>query len=405
MSELYKLDPKGNVTSPKSFIAGGTYAGLKTLAESKLDLGLLRSEVKCSSAGVFTKNKIRSHSVTLSEKNLKKGPIQGIVVNSGIANACVGDQGMIDAEECVNVAATHMKLLPDELVICSTGIIGVELPVDLIRKGITEIDLSNDGGDRLAEAILTTDTKTKQASITFELDNKKVTIGGIAKGAGMIHPNMATMLAFITTDAAISEKDITSCLRKAVDVSFNMISVDGDTSTNDSVIMLANGTSKVKDIDFTTSNGNSFQQALNQLCIYLAKEIVGDAEGAQKCIEVKIEGCSSAEDARSIARTIISSTLVKTAIHGSDPNWGRILAAVGRSGISIDENKITLNINGVCMFENGIPVPFHKEGAIGAMNKQDVNIHIKFNNGKFTATAWGSDLSEEYVTFNSMYTT
>ena len=175
---------------------------------------------------------------------------------------------MIDAEECVNVAATHMKLLPDELVICSTGIIGVELPVDLIRKGITEIDLSNDGGDRLAEAILTTDTKTKQASITFELDNKKVTIGGIAKGAGMIHPNMATMLAFITTDAAISEKDITSCLRKAVDVSFNMISVDGDTSTNDSVIMLANGTSKVKDIDFTTSNGNSFQQALNQLCIY-----------------------------------------------------------------------------------------------------------------------------------------
>ena len=167
MSELYKLDPKGNVTSPKSFIAGGTYAGLKTFAESKLDLGLLRSEVKCSSAGVFTKNKIRSHSVTLSERNLKKGSIQGVVVNSGIANACVGNQGMIDAEECVNVAAKHMQLLPDELVICSTGIIGVELPVDLIRKGLAEIDLSNDGGDRLAEAILTTDTKTKQASISF----------------------------------------------------------------------------------------------------------------------------------------------------------------------------------------------------------------------------------------------
>ena len=210
---------------------------------------------------------------------------------------------------------------------------------------------------------------------------------------------------FSSDFATTATKDIASCLRKAVDVSFNMISVDGDTSTNDSVIMLANGTSKVKDIDFTTSNGDSFQQALNQLCIYLAKEIVGDAEGAQKFIEVNIEGCSSVEDARSIARTIISSTLVKTAIHGSDPNWGRILAAVGRSGISIDENKITLNINGVCMFENGIPVPFHKEGAIGAMNKQDVNIHIKFNNGKFTATAWGSDLSEEYVTFNSMYTT
>ncbi len=395
----------GTVTDPQGFTAGATYAGLKTYAEDKLDLGMLLSQVAGTVAGVFTTSAVISPSVTLTRERVSQGKARALVVVSGIANACVGEQGLADAQDMASQAARHLGLQHEEMLVGSTGIIGVELPMALIRSGIGRVELSKDGGHDLARAILTTDTRPKEGSVSFEVGGKAVTIGGITKGSGMIHPNMATMLCYLTTDAEIGSAYLRKALKQAADSTFNMLSVDGDTSPSDTVLIFANGSAGAGAIDEGSPEGNLFEQALNQMCIYLAKEIARDGEGASKLIEVTVEGATSIASARLAARTVVSSSLVKTAVHGADPNWGRIIAAVGRSGADVDEGKIALYVNDVCIMEGGRPIPFHRDGVVALMQGTEVSFRIKLNLGEGQATAWGCNLSEEYVTFNSAYTT
>ena len=395
----------GSVTTPLGYTAGATYAGIKTYAEDKLDLGLLLSEGSTSVAGVYTTSAIKSPSVVLTQERVSKQGVRGLVVNSGIANACVGAQGYTDAQEATQKAAQFLGLKPEEVVIGSTGIIGVELPMALIRSGIGQIGLSREGGHALARAIATTDSHPKEAAVSFEIEGKTVTIGGIAKGAGMIHPNMATMLSYLATDGQVEAQYLQKMLSRAVDTSFNLLSVDGDSSTNDTVLLFANGASGAGPIQERTPSGDVFEAALDEICVYLTKELARDGEGATRLIEVTVEGASTAEAARLAARTVVSSSLVKSAVHGADPNWGRVIAALGRSGADVVEEKIALYVNDVCIMEDGRPIPFHKDGVVALMQGPEVTFRIRLNLGEGRATAWGCDLSEDYVTFNSAYTT
>lgn len=394
----------GTVTSPRGFVAGGTYAGIKTYGAEKLDLGILFSEVPATCAGVFTTNRVVSPSVLLSRQRVRSGRARAVVVNSGCANACVGLQGLKDAEEATELAARKLGIPPEETLICSTGIIGVELPMALIRQAIPKVVLSQEGGHDFARAILTTDTRTKEAAFRLSLPEGTVTLGGCAKGAAMIHPQMATMLAFLTTDARVDPEPLRSALRAAVDDTFNMITVDGDTSTNDTVLLFANGASGVA-LAPGSPGWEAFREGLQALCHHLALEIVRDAEGGTKVIEVRVEGARTREEARAVARTVASSVLTKTAVHGNDPNWGRVMASVGRAGVEVDEGRIALYINDICLVENGTPIPYFKEAVIASMNRPLVTIRVHLHLGDASATAWGSDLSEEYVTLNSAYTT
>ena len=402
--EIRRVDG-GTVTTPKGYVAGATYAGLKTYAEDKLDLGLLLSQRPSSVAGVFTTSTVTSPSVQLTQERVSRDKVRALVVNSGIANACVGEQGYADAKEATDEAAKRMGVKPGEVLIGSTGIIGVELPMALVRTGIGEIELSEDGGHSLARAIVTTDTRPKEGAVSFEVQGKPVSIGGIAKGSGMIHPNMATMLCFLATDAEIESPFLGKALKQAVDSSLNMLSVDGDSSTNDTALIFANGAAEAGVITEGSPEGDLFQQALDQLCVYLTRELARDGEGANKLIEITVEGATTTAAARLAAKTVVSSSLVKSAVHGADPNWGRIIAALGRSGAEVEESKIALYVNDVCIMEDGRPIPFHRDGVVALMQRPEVSFRIKLNLGEGRATAWGCNLSEEYVTFNSAYTT
>ncbi|MFH1141652.1 MAG: bifunctional glutamate N-acetyltransferase/amino-acid acetyltransferase ArgJ, partial [Chloroflexota bacterium] len=282
---------------------------------------------------------------------------------------------------------------------------GVELPMALIRRNVGNIHPSPQGGHDLAKAIMTTDTHPKEMAISLKLNGRKITLGGIAKGSGMIHPNLATMLCFMTTDAPVEKEFLKQALQEAVNASFNMIDIDGDQSTNDSVILLANGAAGGEPIKDGTPAAQAFQEGLNYLSIGLAKELARDGEGATKLIEAVVEGAKTVENARAIAREVVSSLLVKAAIHGNDPNWGRIIMAVGKSGVDIDETKIALFINDICIMEEGRPIPYFKDAIIAAMSASEVSLRIHLNLGEASATAWGCDLTEEYVTFNAAYTT
>ncbi len=405
MAGEIKFIKGGTVTTPSGYSAGATYAGLKTYAEDKLDLGILLSHDPATLAGVFTTNAVKSGSVVLTQERVAGGKAKALVVNSGIANACVGSQGYDDAKAATAEAAKNLSLGPDEVLMGSTGIIGVELPMALVRAGIGEIKLSEDGGHDLARAILTTDTHPKEAAVLFQHQGKTVTIGGITKGSGMIHPNMATMLCYLSTDAEVGAHFLQSALKRAVDSSFNMLTVDGDGSTNDTVLIFANGAAQAGAIEEGTPAGDLFQRALDEICVHLTKEMARDGEGATKLIEVTVEGAKDTDQARLAARTVVSSSLVKTAVHGADPNWGRIIAALGRSGAEVDEGKIALYVNDVCIMEDGRPIPFHRDGVVVLMQGPDVTFRILLNLGPGRATAWGCNLSEEYVTFNSAYTT
>ena len=402
--EIRFLDA-GTITTPRGFSAGATYAGLKTYAADKLDLGLLLSDRPSEVAGMFTTSSIKSPSLRLTRQRVTEGKVRALVVNSGIANACVGEQGVADAQEATAEAAKRLDLEPREVLIGSTGIIGVELPMALIRAGISKIDLSEDGGHDFARAILTTDSHPKEAAVAFEHGGNTVTIGGIAKGAGMIHPNMATMLCFLTTDAEVDKVFLQKSLKQAVDSSLNMLSIDGDTSTNDTVLIYSNGCAAAGAIAEGSASAETFQRALSELCVHLTKQLARDGEGATKLIEVTVEGATTENAARGAARTVVSSSLVKSAVHGADPNWGRIIAALGRSNAEVDESKIALYVNDVCIMEDGRPVPFHKDGVVALMQGEEVSFRILLNTGQSSATAWGCNLSEEYVTFNSAYTT
>ena len=399
---MFNLIPAGSVTSASGFLAGAVHAGIKS--EDELDLAILCSEVPCKAAGVFTTSQIKSAPVILSQKHIARKRAQAIVVNSGCANACMGGQGLADARVMANLAAAKLGISPEEVLVASTGVIGVPLPIDKIRAGIPKIKLAREGGHDFCRAIMTTDTRPKEMAVHVDSRGTKFTIGGVAKGIGMIHPNMATMLCFIATDAVVSADFLQAALQKAVDCSFNMVSIDGDTSPSDCAFLLANGLAGNEPVDF--DNGGAFQEALNAVCTHLAKSMARDGEGATKLIEVIVEGAEDQTGARQAARTIAGSPLVKAAIHGSDPNWGRIVAALGRSGARVREDRLDVYLNDVCVMKQGCPVPFSKaEMRLALSNSDNVLIRLCLHLGDGQATAWGCDLSEEYVRINSSYTT
>ena len=402
---MIELIQDGNVTSPLGFLAGGTYAGLKAPGDKVLDLGVLISETQASIAATFTTNNVPSPSVVLSKERAVNDTAIGVIANSGSANCCVGSQGYEDAKEMSALAAGHLSVNPQDMLVCSTGVIGVELPMALIRQNIGNVKATADGGHDFAKAIMTTDTRSKELAISFDVGGKKVTIGGAAKGAGMIHPNMATMLAFITTDASVGKAFLQKSLSESVGQSFNMIDIDNDQSTNDTVLALSNGKSGADEIDENSPDSNTFKEGLTYVCVELAKEIVRDAEGAQRVMEVAVEGAVSVEDAAKAAREISSSMLVKTMLHGGDPNWGRLMMAIGKSGIKIKESKIDIYINEIQIVNEGQTISFFKDAVVSAMNAPEVKFGISLNVGDASATAWGCDLTEEYVVFNSAYST
>jgi len=405
MSSKYKPIPYGTITSPQGFFAGATYAGIKTEGDGLLDLGILCSEVPCVAAGVFTTNKIKAAPVVLCQEKLAEGRAQAIVANSGCANACTGEQGMADSVEMADLTAKKLGISPQQVLVASTGVIGVSLPMESLRTGIEVILLAREGGHQLAEAIMTTDTFPKEIAVNVRLGEKEVTIGGVAKGAGMIYPNLATLLCFLATDAAVDANFAQTALRKAVDDSFNMIAIDIDTSPNDMVLLLASGLAGDEPLEAGMAEAEVFQDALREVCLYLAKCIARDGEGATKFFEVRVEAALTLKDARLAARTIASSPLVKAAIHGSDPNWGRIIAALGRSGAEINPSKIDLYLKDICLFKAGSSTGFDEEEARTVLSDSEVSIRVCLNLGKESATAWGCDLSEEYVTINSAYMT
>ena len=394
----------GTVTSPRGFHAGATYAGIKKEAKDALDLGILFSEVPGVTAALFTTNQIKAAPILWCQQQVKSGRATAVVANSGCANACTGEQGLADVREVAELVAKGMGVSSQDILVASTGVIGQPLPMTLVRAGIEQIVLSADGGHELARAIMTTDTVPKETAVTVKVGESQFTIGGVTKGSGMIHPNLATMLCFLTTDAAVDIDFLKLALKRAVDISFNLVSIDSDTSTNDIVLIMANGLAGNEPISPDNQMADAFQQALDRVCIYLAKCIARDGEGASRLIEVTVNGAPSVTEARLAARTVVSSPLVKTAVHGSDPNWGRILAAVGRSGVGVIESKIDLYIGQICLLKAGKPLPFDRQNLIQILNGREVSVSLNLNLGNETAIAWGCDLSEEYVTINSQYT-
>jgi glutamate N-acetyltransferase / amino-acid N-acetyltransferase len=394
---------KKGITLPKGFKAAGIHCGIK---KSKKDLALIYSETPASAAAVFTLNKVQAAPVLVCKKHLQEGnTFRAIIVNSGNANACTGEQGFYDA---VMMAATTSKILninPKEVFVSSTGVIGETLPIEKITKGIESIvnSLSENDDNAAAEAIMTTDTFVKSESVSFLIDGKEVCIGGIAKGSGMIHPNMATMLAFITTDAAIEKNVFQTILKNVTDKTFNRIIVDGDTSTNDMVIALANGQSGIDTIKPGTNAYDIFSENLFKIMKKLSVDIVVDGEGATKLIEINVEGALSDADAEKAGRTVALSPLVKTAIHGEDANWGRILAAVGYSGIEFEPDKFEIVINGTPILEKNYKVTLPISEANKTLKPKTIELLLKLNCGDGKATCWTCDFSEEYVKINGSY--
>ena len=394
----------GTVTSPRGFKAGAVTAGIKK-NRTKPDLGILCSEKPCTAAGMFTTSKIRAAAVIVSEENLKEGRASVIVVNSGCANAYNGEKGIIDAKEMISLAAAHTGVPVNDVLVASTGVTGQLLPMDRIREGIKKIPLSADGGHDLARAIMTTDTVQKEAAVTGRNGTAAYTIGGIAKGSGMIHPNMATMFCFLTTDAPVETGFLKAALKKAVDMSFNMISVDGDMSPSDTVVIMANGAAGGETIQAGSRAAREFRRKLNAVCIRLAAALARDGEGATKLIISNVTGARNLKEARKVARAVVMSSLIKTAVHGGDPNWGRIVAAVAQSGIDVGLSDIDMAIGTVAVLKAGRPLPFDEKDVIGVLRQADVPVSIHLNMGNGSATAWGCDMSEEYVGINSEYMT
>ncbi len=395
----------GTITTPAGFLAGATFADIKAWKEKPFDLGIIYSETPCVIAGTFTSNRIKAAPVLLCQDRVRRGHSQAIVANSGCANACTGKQGALDAEQMAALAGERLGVSPHNVLVASTGVIGPLLPMDRIASGVGGIRLSLEGGHDFAQAIMTTDTVPKEIAAAVKIGEKIVVIGGVAKGAGMIHPDMATMLCFLTTDASVEQEFLQEALNEAVALSFNMISVDGDMSTNDTVLILANGNAGNNTLHNGNEDATAFKEALNYVCIYLAKCIASDGEGSTKLIEMTVEGARSLKDARIAARTVISSPLVKTAVYGGDPNWGRVVAAVGRSGAEVIDEKIDLYLNELCLVQHGQPMAFDKSEAEELMKYQEIPFRMNLNLGEYEATAWGCDFTEEYIALNGDYTT
>jgi glutamate N-acetyltransferase/amino-acid N-acetyltransferase len=391
-----------SVTFAAGFTAGAVACGVRTGVAERLDVALIASETPCVAAALYTTNAVVAAPLRVTQRHLAATRPRGIVVNSGNANACTGDQGERDAETMAAAAARAIGAKADEIVVASTGVIGVPLPADRIAASLAEVGLTREGGADVARAIMTTDTRPKLSTRELRLGGGVVRIGGMAKGAGMIHPNLATMLAFITTDAVVDDGALRAHASEAAAASFNAISVDGDTSTNDMLVILANGASGVS---VSGAESVEFVRALTEVCVELAVAIVADGEGATKLAQIRVLRARSRDDARVAARTIASSNLVKTALHGADPNWGRVLAAAGRSGAQLDEGRATVRIGGQTVFERGRPCTIDRAAVRGSLEQRFVEIEVDLGLGEDAATAWGCDLSAEYVRINADYTT
>jgi len=395
---------KGGITYPKGIKASGVKCGIRF---NRKDLALIYSEKLADARGTFTTNKFKAAPLVVTEKNLSLsgGKLQAVLINSGIANACTGERGLKDAWNTVNYISEGLKINKEYVAVTSTGKIGEFLPMkkisDALKEAISKLRAS--GGAEAAEAILTTDTKKKEITVNFKLNEQEVRIGGMAKGSGMIHPNMATMLGFITSDISIKGELLQEALQEVVEKSFNMISVDGDTSTNDMVLVMANGLADNKIVDKKDADYYKFLEALQFVAKYLAKCIAKDGEGATKMIEVEVQNAVSFWEAKKVAKAVINSPLVKTAVFGNDPNWGRILAAVGYSGAEIMPDKVDLYLKEK-IIENGQPLEFSRQEIHKYLESSDeIKIIIDLKMGEVNATAWGCDLTYDYVKINTKY--
>ncbi|MGB3120373.1 MAG: bifunctional glutamate N-acetyltransferase/amino-acid acetyltransferase ArgJ [Verrucomicrobiales bacterium] len=395
-------DIPGGICAAQGFIAGGIKCGIKNPESPKLDLAIIYSTIPSHGAAMFTQNAVRAAPVRLSEAWIKRTPPRAVVVNSGNANACTGCRGMDDARKMADLTAKALKIKRMEVMVCSTGIIGQAMPMSRIEPRIPELveRLHADGGDEAAAAIMTSDTRPKITSVEIDIEGVPVRIGGIAKGAGMIHPNMATMLAFVTTDANISPAELRASTKEAVSRSFNRISVDGDTSTNDTAIVLANGAAGNVRISRGSEHSRLFREALTKVMLRLGKMIVGDGERITRLVEVVVRGARSQSDAERAARAVGNSLLVKSSWNGGDPNWGRILHAVGYSGAHLREEQVDIFIDGLCAARHGLAsaTPYEKLAKVVANREFTVTIDLNLGSGNFNL--YTSDLSPEYVDFN-----
>jgi glutamate N-acetyltransferase/amino-acid N-acetyltransferase len=397
--------PDGTITTPRGFLAGATAAGIRSDTPGRLDLALLVSEQRCAAAAVYTTNRFQAPPLRLTQRHLAGGRAQAVVVNTGCANALTGGQGKRDAQEMAELTAAKLDLAVDDVVVASTGVTGWLLPMERIRDSIGRILPTEDGGDAFAHAIMTTDTVAKQAAVQFEWDGVTYAVGGAAKGAGMIHVNMATMLAFLTTDAPVDGAVLTSLLRETVDASFNQLTIDNATSTNDMALLLASGAAGGETIGSGHPALPLLGAALQHVAITLTRKLARDGEGASKLLEVRVDGAASIEDARRAAKTVAGSMLLKAAVFGNDPNWGRVLDAIGYSDVEAEEERLALAIQAVEVYRDGEPVPFDEGALSQALAHGDVHIRVDLGAGEATATAWGCDLTPEYVRINSEYTT
>jgi glutamate N-acetyltransferase/amino-acid N-acetyltransferase len=406
--------PATGITAPLGYLAGAAAAGIKSVdtggvsgAPDRLDVAVLYSERPATAAAVFTTNLVKAAPVVISQLNLKSGLARALVVNSGNANACTGSQGFKDALVMGKLAADALDLDPAEVLVASTGVIGRALPMDRLAAGVLNaagaLDLSN--GEAAASAIMTTDTRRKESVAHFSHGGRSYTIGGMAKGSGMIHINMATMLGFLTTDAAVPAAELSQVLTRCVERSFNLVTVDGDTSTNDMLAIFANGAAGGGAL-LPGAGLEAFEVALQQVCVDLSKQIARDGEGATRMFTIAVVGAASETDARNLARTVAGSNLVKTAIHGGDPNWGRIVAALGRAGAELVLDKLTVTVGAAIVFHNGAGIPeVDLDQVRRAFESDEVSIRCELGLGDGAATAYGCDLSAEYVHINADYTT
>ena len=399
----------GGVTAAKGFTAGGVHCGIRK-SRTKRDLGLIYSEVPAQAAAVYTTNLVKGAPLLVTKAHLADGVAQACIINSGNANTCNANGAEI-AEKTSELLASALKIKKEDVVVASTGVIGQPMEIAPFEKGIPALvkDLSKDGSPRTAEAIMTTDTVKKEIAISFEIGGKEVTMGGIAKGSGMIHPNMATMLVFLTTDCAISAKMLQKALSTDVQSSFNMVSVDGDTSTNDMVTILANGLAGNPVIEGEGEDFTAFMQALNTVTVSLCKALAADGEGATKFLECSVTGAKSLSDAKKAAKAVICSSLVKAAMFGSDANWGRVLCAIGYSGADVDVEKVDVRFvskkGSILVCEKGSSVDFSEEKAKEILSEKEITIAVTLHDGEASSVAWGSDLTYDYVRINGDYRT
>ncbi len=398
----------GGVTAAAGFVAGGLHAGLKKCPDKK-DLAIIHSLAPAVVGAVFTQNKFAAAPVNWCRQVVAGGRAQAVVVNSGNANACTGAEGAANAAEMAAVCGKALQAPPEQVLVCSTGVIGVQLPMPLLREGIATCaaQLSTQGGQAAAEAIMTTDLYCKETAVSYQYQGKTVTVGGIAKGSGMIHPNMATMLCFITTDLQIEAAALQQAVKEAADASFNMVTVDGDTSTNDSMLVLANGQAGNETVQAGGAGYAEFVQVLTLVAARLARLMAYDGEGATKLLECQVCGAPSLQDARLAAKAVVGSSLVKAAFYGEDANWGRIACAAGYSGAQFDTAKVNLRLQSAAgeieLMRDGSGLVFDEEAAKQILQEREIFINLDLGSGEYQATSWGCDLSHEYVNINADY--